>query len=221
MIQVYEMLEQMGSIETSYTGIQEEAKRRKLFGDTNAKSAIRTFFPLLKKIDFVNYNGTFSANMCFTELGTQFVLACRALENVTDSTPHKDEIIDRLQNIKRNAQQKGLVIMFNNPEWGKHNMWVALRLLKEFKIIHWNEFLYTLSCLEEGKTIEDAIADIRTNKRKIDSIEFLNEDGEALPNTCYSYIRSFLEEAGIIGKVSSLESKLLDKADLFYSQISL
>ena len=73
----------------------------------------------------------------------------------------------------------------------------------------------------KGKTIDDAIADIRANKRKIDAIEFLNEDDEALPNTCYSYLRSYLEEAGLISKVSSLESKLLDEADLFYSQISL
>ena len=61
----------------------------------------------------------------------------------------------------------------------------------------------------------------KNNKRKIDAIEFLNEDDEALPNTCYSYLRSYLEEAGLISKVSSLESKLLDEADLFYSQISL
>lgn len=221
MVQVYEMLEQMGTASTSYVGIQEEADRKKLFGKTNAKSAIRTFFPLLKKIDFVDYDGSFAANMCFTELGTQFVLACRALENVTDETPHKDEIIARLQNIKRNAQLKGLVNMYNAPEWKSHNMWIALKLLKELRIIHWNEFLYTLSCLEKGKTIDDAIADIRADKRKIDAIEFLNEDDEALPNTCYSYLRSYLEEAGLISKVSSLESKLLDEADLFYSQISL
>ena len=43
MIQVYEMLEDMGAAITSYVGIQEEANRRKLFGKTKAKSAIRTF----------------------------------------------------------------------------------------------------------------------------------------------------------------------------------
>lgn len=221
MIQVYEMLEEMGSALTSYIDIQEKADREKLFGKTKAKSAIRTFFPLLKKIDFVNYDGTFAANMCFTDLGTQFVLACRALKNVTDQTPNKDEIIARLESIKRNAQRKGLVNMLNKPECKSHNMWIVLKLFKELRIIHWNEFLYTLSCLEKGKTIDDAIADIRANKRKIDSIEFLNENEKTLPNTCYSYLRSFLEEAGLISKVSSLESKLLDEADIFYSQISI
>lgn len=221
MVQVYEMLEEMGTKLTSYVDIQEEAARRKLFGETKAKSAIRTFFPLLKKLDFVDYDGTFAANMCFTELGTQFVLACRALENVTDETPHKDEIIARLKNIKKNAQRKGLINMYNDPEWKSHNMWIALRLLKELRILHWNEFLYTLHYIEIGKTIEEAIARIKEDKRKIDSIIFFNEEGDILPNTCYSYLRSFLEEAGLIAKVSPLESKRLDDADLFYSQINM
>jgi len=221
MVQVYEMLEDMGTKLTSYVEIQEEAARRKLFGKTQAKSAIRTFFPLLKKLDFVEYEGRFAANLCFTELGKQFVLACRALENVTDETPHKDEIISRLKSIKRNAQKEGLINMYKDPEWKSHNMWIALRLLKEFRILHWNEFLYTLHYIEIGKTIEEAIVRIKEDKRKIDSIVFLNEEGDILPNTCYSYLRSFLEEAGIIAKVSPLESKLLDGADLFYTEIGI
>lgn len=221
MVQVYEMLEALGSTVISYVGIQEEADTKKLFGKTKAKSAIRTFFPLLKKIDFVDYDGDFAANKCFTELGTQFVLACRALDNVTEDTPHKEEIISRLASIKRNAQIKGLINMYNDPEWKNHNMWIALKLLKEFRLIHWNEFLYTLHCLETGRTLDDAISDIKKNKNKIDLIEFVNEDGDVLPNTCYSYLRSYLEECGLIYKVSSLESNLSDEADLFYSHISL
>lgn len=221
MVQVYEMLEKMGPKIISYVDIQDEAERKKLFGRTKAKNAIRTFFPLLKKIHFVDYDETFAANMCFTELGTQFVLACRALENVTDDTPHKDEIVARLNSIKQNAQKKGLVNMYNDPEWRSHNMWIALRLLKELKLLHWNEFLYTLYCMELGVTIDDAIDEIKENKEKIDAITFLNENNEVLPNTCYSYLRSFLEEAGLISKVSSLESKLLEESDSFYLQIGM
>lgn len=221
MVQVYEMLEDLGDKVINYLDIQEEADNKKLFGKTKAKSAIRTFFPLLKKLDFVDYEGDFAANKCFTELGIQFVLACRALENVTDGTPHKDEIVARLNNIKRNAQKKGLINMFNDPEWRNHNMWIALRLLKEFRIIHWNEFLYTLHCLETGKEIDDAIVDIKKDKKKIDTIDFVNDVGDPLPNTCYSYLRSFLEEAGLISKISPLESKLTEEAELFYSQIGM
>lgn len=80
-VQVYEMLELFGDKPMTYIKVQEEAEKRKLFGETNAKSAIRTFFPLLKKLGFVIYDDTFNANDCFTELGKQFVLACRALNN--------------------------------------------------------------------------------------------------------------------------------------------
>lgn len=221
MVQVYEMLENLGSKVISYIEIQEEAARKRLFGKTQAKSAIRTFFPLLKKLDFVDYEGEFPANKCFTDLGTQFVLACRALENVADDTPHKDEIIKRLQSIKMNAQKQGLINMYNDPEWENHNMWVALRLLKEFKIIHWNEFLYALYRKEKGASISETIEEIKANKKKIDSIVFVNDDKQILPNTCYSYLRSFLEEAGLISKVSTLESKLLEESDVFFSQIGI
>lgn len=221
MVLVYDMLEGLGTKVMTYVEIQEEAQRRRLFGSTQAKSAIRTFFPLLKKLDFVEYDGVFAANMCFTELGTQFVLACRALKNVTDSTPNKDEVIARLNSIKRNAQAKGLVNMYNDPEWKNHNIWVVLKLFKVFKILHWNEFLFTLHYLEIGKTIEDAIEEIKVNKEKIDNIEFINEDDVPLPTTCYTYLRSFLDEIGIISKVSAYESKLLDSSELLYSQLSL
>ena len=70
MILVYEMLNSMGARVITYVDIQEEAKRQSLFGKTKAKSAIRTFFPLLKKIKFVNYDGNFAANECFTDLGS-------------------------------------------------------------------------------------------------------------------------------------------------------
>lgn len=93
--------------------------------------------------------------------------------------------------------------------------------VKTFRILHWNEFLYTLHCIEMGKTIEDAILRIKEDKEKIDSIVFYNEEEEILPNTCYSYLRSFLEEAGIIAKISPSESKLLEEAELFFSQIGI
>ena len=87
-IKVYEMLEQFGNENITYVGIQELAESQRLFGSTAAKSAIRTFFPLLKKLEFVNYEGIFPANKCFTSLGAQFVLTCRAINNISDETPN-------------------------------------------------------------------------------------------------------------------------------------
>ena len=111
--------------------------------------------------------------------------------------------------------------MYNDPEWRSHNIWIALKLLKEFKILHWKEFLFTLHYIEIGKTIEESIEKIKENPAKIDNITFLKENGKVLPNTCYSYIRSFLEEAGLISKVSKFKSKLLEEGETFYSQIGM
>lgn len=220
-VQVYEMLEKMGDARISFLDIQEEAERLKLFGNTKAKSAIRTFFPLLKKIRFVDYEGEFSANSCFTELGTQFVLACRAISSITDDTPNKDLVLKKLNVIKQRTQIKGLINMYNDPEYKNHNIWIALKLLKTFHLIHWNEFLYSLYCIDNGDTLEYAIDKIRLNKKEIDKYVFLNEDNKDLPNTCYSYIRSYLEESGLICKVSSQESKLTEEASLFFSTINI
>ena len=44
MVQVYEMLEQMGAATTSYIGIQEEADRKKLFGKTKRKMPLELSF---------------------------------------------------------------------------------------------------------------------------------------------------------------------------------
>ena len=52
-------------------------------------------------------------------------------------------------------------------------------------------------------------------------IEFVNEKGDKLPNTCYSYLRSFLEESGLIQKVSTNESKLTNPSDKIFTQIIL
>ena len=220
-VQVYEMLEELGLKTTNYLDIQINAQRKHLFGKTNAKSAIRTFFPLLKKIAFVNYDGDFPANKCFTSLGVQFVLASRAYDNVEDDTPNKDKILEKLDSIIKNCQKQGLINMRQNPLYEDHNMWIALKLLKEFRIIHWNEFLYTLHCLEIGETEEYAFNKIRDEKKKIDDIIFLNDKGETLPDTCYSYIRSYLVEAGLISRITNMEYKVLDSFDNFISKMDL
>lgn len=220
-VRVYEMLDEFGDDPITYVGIQELAESKMLFGTTAAKSAIRTFFPLLKKLDFVNYDGEFPANKCFTELGTQFVLVCRALENVSDDTKKKNEVVAKLMHIKYSIQKQGLINMYNNPDYKSHNMWLALKLFQRFRVIHWNEFLYLLHCKEVGKSTETAINEIARLKDKIEEYEFVNEKENPLPNTCYSYLRSFLVEAGLIENLNSSISTTTDEADDFFHAINL
>ena len=223
LVAVYDLLEDMGTRKITYLDLQEEVDRKKLFGSTDGKSAIRTFFPLLKKIDFVHYDrkGAFEANTFFTDLGKVFVLACRSLGNITPYTPHREEITNYFENRKKNAQREGLIRMYKNPDYKDHNIWIALRLFKELEIIHWNDFLYALHCIDEGDSIEKAISDIKTDSAKIRRIEFLKDNGTKLPTTCYTYIRSYLEEAGLIIKLSPTLSKVHGDAKTFFSQIQL
>lgn len=220
-VKVYEMLEEFGSEPISYVKIQELAESRKLFGSTAAKSAIRTFFPLLKKLDFVNYDGEFPANKCFTELGTQFILACRALCNITDKTKNKDDVKAKLINIKHSIQKQGLLNMHSNSNYQKHNMWLVLKLFQRFRVIHWNEFLYMLHCMEYGKSVEESLTEISQLKNEIEEYEYVNEKGDSLPNTCYSYLRSLLLETGLIENLSSSISTVTEDADEFFHALNL
>ena len=56
---------------------------------------------------------------------------------------------------------------------------------------------------------------------KIDDIIFLNEKGENLPDTCYSYIRSYLVEAGLITRITNMEYRVLDSFDNFVSKLNI
>jgi len=217
----YNFLETLGDKTITYVDIQNFAEQKHIFGSTKAKSAIRTFFPLLRKLSFVNYDGYFPANKCFTKLGKQFVFAIRALEKIDDTTPHREEVINKLQDIKKNTIRQGIINMNSDPECKEHNIWVAFKLLDTFQIIHWNEFLYALYCIEKGKTIEDAILDIQKDKERIDKIVFVNEEQKTLPNTCYSYIRSLLVEAELISNINSYVSKTLDSFPRLYSQLNI
>lgn len=220
-VKVYEMLEEFGNETITYVGIQELAESVHLFGSTAAKSAIRTFFPLLKKLDFVDYEGEFPANKCFTEIGTQFVLVCRAIENVPSDAKQREKVMARLTHIKHSIQKQGLINMHNNPAYESHNMWIALALLHRFHVIHWNEFLYMLHCKEKGLSIEDSLNEVNKVKDEIEDIVFVNEKEIALPNTCYSYIRSFLIEAGLLENLNSSISTLTDEADDFFHALNL
>ncbi len=220
-VKVYEMLNEFGDELITYVGIQELAESQRLFGSTAAKSAIRTFFPLLRKLEFVTYEGEFPANKCFTEIGTQFVLVCRALENVSDNTKNKKEVIARLTHIKHNIQKQGLINMYNNPMYESHNMRLVLKLFQRFRVIHWNEFLYLLHCKELGKTVEESLNTISKLKDQIESFEFVNEKEEPLPNTCYSYLRSFLIETGLIENLNSSISTVTEEADEFFHAIKI
>ena len=113
---VYELLESLETRTITYTQLQEIAVEKNLFGDTKANSAIRTIFPLLAKLGFVDYEYPFLTNKCFTQLGTKFVLSVRILNNLSEDTPNKEEILVKTNSIKENCIVLGLVNFYHLEE---------------------------------------------------------------------------------------------------------
>ena len=117
--------------------------------------------------------------------------------------------------------KQGLINMNHDPDYSNHNIWIALKMLLELDTMHWNEFLYMLYCNYYGFSFMEAIEQIKEKEKEINQAEFVKEDGTSLPNTCYSYIRSLLEEAHLIENTEKNISKIIDKTDSFYSHITL
>jgi len=204
---VFAMCESLGSRLVSYRDIQDEAVANKIFGSAKADSVIRTIFPLLKKIGFVQYPETleFKANSFFTTLGKSFIKTLMALE--------KAEQLDNKEAITKIdvARQYHLLLGIDNlskSEYRNHNILLALEILKREKIIYWNELLFFLYKLQNGTSLSDAIKEANLNRLKNESYEYVNQKGSPIANTAYSYVRSFLIEAGIIPNSKSMFSKL-------------
>ena len=75
--------------------------------------------------------------------------------------------------------------------------------------------------LDDRKFIEDSLNEVNKVKDEIEDFVFVNEKEIALPNTCYSYIRSFLIEAGLLENLNSSISTLTDEADDFFHALNL
>lgn len=208
---VFDMCESLGSRHVSYREIQDMAVANKIFGDAKADSVIRTICPLLKKIGFVDYpdNHEFKANSFFTDLGKSFVKTIAALEKA-EQLDNKDAIskIDT-------ARQYHLLLGIDNlakSEYRNHNILLALEILKREKIIYWNELLYFLYNLQNGKSLADAIVEANYNRLNNETYEYVNTKGSPIANTTYSYVRSFLIEAGVIPASKSMLSVInIDK----------
>lgn len=204
---VFEMCDALGARPVSYRDIQDIAVERKIFGDAKADSVIRTIFPLLKKIGFVNYpeDTKFAANSFFSDLGKSFVKTITALEMAEQLD--KKEAISKIEL----ARQYHLLLGIDNlahSEYKNHNILLSLELLKQEKVIYWNELLFFLNRLQNGTSLSEAIKEAKDNRLKNVSYEYVNTKGAPIANTSYSYVRLFLIEAGIIPNSKSMFSEI-------------
>lgn len=206
-IKVFKLCESFGSSFVTYRGIQEEAESQKIFGSTNAKSAIRTIFPLLKKIGFVNYpeDRKFEANSFFTNLGKAFVNVLIALE-ITEQISNKD-VVSLIDKARQNILLKGIENL-SKSEYCNHGILLAIEILRQERVIHWDEFLFFLHGKQTGVSLSDAIKTAKSNRLKNETYDYVNSDGDPIKSTSYTYVRSFLYEAGVIPDSKGMISKL-------------
>lgn len=195
---VYEHTQSLGKKMMNYKDLQQEVASSNLFGgQTIGESAVRTIFPLLSKIGFVDYSGHFYACDLFTKMGVVFIETYSALYHNEDYSNVK--LQDELEYCLSLIQQYGLLIMNEQESYKEHGFWLACSILKEEKEIYWSEFLYLLYLTkEQNLSLKEALSIAKENRNKGVSYEYHNSDNKAIANTSFSYIHSYLTEAGLI-----------------------
>lgn len=195
-LSVYDFVNTLGDELLTYKTLQQRVAAED-FGIS--ESAIRTFFPLLGKLGFVDYKDTFPACKLFTKTGKVFMETFKSLLYAEDLHPQNKQLIDELNNCLSTIQRYGLLYMDSQDEFNQHGIWLALAILKQEQEIYWPEFLYFLHlCGDMRMSIEDAAREVKANRLKNVEYEYYNSDNKTIAGTSYSYTHAFLEEAGIL-----------------------
>lgn len=212
---IYDLCERLGNKTISYRDLQNIASEEALFGKANAPSLIRTLLPILKKIGFVPYPDSDEkpALDFFSDEGKSFVKIHRALR-AAEATENQS-MVDLCSDAKKEYLRLGILNLSDNKANSRHGILLACEILKREGEIYWNEYLFILSLLQQGTSLSDAITIAKENRTKNESYEYYNKSGKMVANTAYSYIRSYLSEAGIVNlkdnytKVSSDQKSFL------------
>lgn len=215
---VYRLCETMGDKQTTYKEIQIAALENKIFGQAKADSVIRTIFPLLKKIGFVEYpdNDSFLATSFFTQLGKAFVYSHIAWSSA--QTLNNEAAVSKIDYAIQCLLQAGLMNL-SKSSYREHNIMLALQILRNEKEIFWSELLYILTQIQNGNTLVNAIASAKANRDNNESYEYVSSKGSQIANTAYSYVRSFLIEAGVISNSKDQYSTVIPSAIQFLNSL--
>lgn len=215
---VYDLCDRLGDRLSSYKDIQNRAVEEQIFGSAKADSVIRTIFPLLKKLGFVSYpeNGEFKASSFFTNTGKSFIFALEAMEEA--KSLNEEAAIAEVRGAIEMIMQLGISNLATS-EYKSHNILLAIEILRHEREIYWNEILYILSLVQTGIPISSAIEKAKDFRGTDEVFEYFNTKGTDIKNTAYSYVRSFLAEAGIITSGKGMYSKLNPNAFEFINSL--
>lgn len=217
MVLLYDMLKDIPNEFVTYKQIQDYATSKSLYGNAKADSVIRTYFPLLAKLGFVQYDDYIKTSDVFTNSGQQIVLLYRAMADA--KVYNKHEVITRLYDVKAYLIQLGIKFWFNTESEKDNNIWLALDLFSQMRTVDWDEFLYSVYLWHRGENTSDIVSRIINNRNDGVEYEFFKEDGKPLPDTTYTYIRALLIEAHIIKNINSRTSVITQEGSNFISTI--
>lgn len=195
-LSVYEFVNSLGDEPLTYKTLQQKVATED-FGIS--ESAIRTFFPLLGKLGFVNYKDTFPASELFTKTGKTFMETFKSYLYAEELQPRIRLLDEEINRCLKLLLRYGLLQMNEQKDFEQHGIWLAIAILKQDKELFWHEFLYVLYLVEEKKlSVKEALEAAKSNRRNSVDYEFYNEEGKPIAGTSYSYTHAFLQEAGIV-----------------------
>ena len=204
----------------SYTDVRRESVQEGLY---RSQSVLRTFCPLLKELGYVTY-GT-NEPFTFTtdgELLIRILMAQESTEQLEDSEV-KSAVSSKLQDARARMIELGILNMNRSQEdiCREHNIWIVLYLLKELGSFRWKEFFLALKVFKEDKsTLADFKSQIAQNRSNGVEYEAINEDGQPVADTQWSYIKSLLKEANLIYDTSKA-SVLTNEGNEFVNKVTL
>lgn len=196
----------------TYRKIQELATENKILGNSEfskTASAIRTIFPIVKKLGMIiDYDKfpEFKSENFFTNKGKAFVLTHKSM--MLAQGIENEQLVRECQEIKAALLRDGICTMLSDANNKDHNIWIALRTLNSHGEIVWKEFLYIVFLCDEGKTYDEITEIITNNREKGTEYKYISEDYSTVNQTAYSYLKALLTEAGIIIDYNRSTSKV-------------
>lgn len=222
---VFDMTTKYGDSIISYRQLQELAFENNVFGAIgfdHTASAIRTIFPILKKLGLiVDYEmiKEFKSVDFFSAKGKAFVLTHRALMKAQGLG--NEPLIKECEDAKSAILRDGIKTMYEKGSYSDHNIWLALTFFKYQGGIIWKEFLYMVYLNDMGLSITDIDTKLQENRKQGIEYNYKSTDGREIRSTAYSYLKALLNEADVIQDTHKGISKTTYKGYDLLNQLKL
>lgn len=222
---VFDMTTKYGDTIISYRLLQELASENNVFGAIgfdHTASAIRTIFPILKKLGLIIDYETikdFKSVDFFSTKGKAFVLTHKALMKA--QALENEPLIKECEDAKSAILRDGIKTMYERGSYNEHNIWFALTFLKDKECIVWKEFLYMVYLNDAGFSTTEIESKLQENREKGVEYDYRSTEGREIRSTAYSYLKALLNEADVIQDLHKGISNITHKGYDLLNQLKL